>query len=311
VIVVCGEALIDLISHDGVLKAIPGGGPFNTAVSLGRLGVPVGFLSPLSTDHYGRLLERTLDESGVDLSYVLHSDAPTPLALAHVGRDGDPEYTFYLTGTAYAELPPSSIPELDARVVALHLGTLALATDPPRSAYEDLIEREAGRRVIALDPNVRPTICGDLDLYRVRFERWLGFAHVVKLSAADASWLYDGLPPAAVCERLVELGARLVVLTLGADGAIAQTASSSTSARPPRVKVVDTVGAGDAFGAGLLQRLWRKDRLDRDGVGRLDDAELADIVSFAAAVAALQSTRAGSSPPTLAEVEALIAAERD
>jgi fructokinase len=311
VIVVCGEALVDLISRDGVLEAVPGGGPFNTAVALGRLGVPVGFFASLSTDHYGRLLERTLDESGVDLRYALHRDAPTPLAVAHVGEDGDPEYTFYLAGTAYAELSPSSIPRLDGHVVALHLGTLALATDPPRSAYEALIEREAAHRVIVLDPNIRPSICGDPDVYRARFERWLGLTHVVKLSAGDAAWLYRGLPPAAVCSHLVERGARLVVLTLGRDGAIARTATSATSTRPPRVDVVDTVGAGDAFGAGLLRRLWQTDRLDRDGVGRLDDAELADVVSFAAAVAALQTTRAGSSPPTLAEVEALIAAERE
>ena len=104
VIVVCGEALIDLISSDGRLEPMAGGGPLNTAVALGRLGVPVGFLSALSTDAYGRLLERTLDENGVDLRYVLRTDAPTTLAVAHVARDGDAEYTFDTSGTAYTTL---------------------------------------------------------------------------------------------------------------------------------------------------------------------------------------------------------------
>ena len=305
-IVVCGEALIDLIATDGRIEPMPGGGPFNTAVALGRLGVPVGFLSALSTDPYGRLLERTLAESGVDLRYVLHTEAPTTLAVAHVAHDGDAEYTFETSGTAYTTLRPESLPRLSTEVVALHVGTLALATDPPRSAYEALIEHETARRVVVLDPNVRPDVCGSRDRYRARFEGWVGLAHVVKLSAADASWLYPGLTPVAVCELIVDLGARLTVLTLGPNGAIARTARRSTSARQAPVEVVDTVGAGDAFGAGLLRRLWETGRLDRDGVGELDDAELSDVVSFAVTVASLQVARQGSSPPTLTEVEAFM-----
>jgi fructokinase len=305
-IVVCGEALIDLIATDGRIEPMPGGGPFNTAVALGRLGVPVGFLSALSTDSYGRLLERTLAESGVDLTYVLHTDAPTMLAVAQVSHDGDAEYTFETPGTAYTTLQPECLPRLSTEVAALHVGTLALATDPPRSAYEALIERETDARVIVIDPNVRPGVHGDRDLYCARFERWVGLAHVVKLSAADASWLYPSLTPTAVCELMVELGARLAVLTLGPNGAIARTATRSTSARHAPMKVVDTVGAGDAFGAGLLRGLWETNRLNRDGVGELDDAELTDVVSFAVAVASLQVARQGSSPPTLAEVEAFM-----
>jgi fructokinase len=268
--------------------------------------VPVGFLSVLSTDSYGRLLERTLDESGVDLRHVLHTDAPTTLAVAHVAHDGDAEYTFDTSGTACTTLRPESLPPLATEVVALHVGTLALATDPPRSAYEALIERETDKRVIVLDPNIRPPLCGDRDLYRARFERWIGLAHVVKLSAADAAWLYPCLTPVAACDLLLAMGARLTVLTLGPNGAIARTATRGAAARHAPVEVVDTVGAGDAFGAGLLRRLWALDRLDRDHVGELDDTELADVVSFATAVASLQCMRQGSSPPTLVEVEAYL-----
>jgi fructokinase len=306
-ILVCGEALIDLIWTNGRLEPMAGGGPLNTAVALGRLGVPVSFLSALSTDPYGRILERTLDESGVDLRYVLHTNAPTTLAVAHVAHDGDAEYTFDTSGTAYTTLRRESLPRLAAEVVALHVGTLALATDPPRSAYEALIERERDERVIVIDPNIRPALCGNRDEYRARFERWVAHAHVVKLSAADASWLYPGLTPEAVCDLLVRTGARLTVLTLGPNGAIARTATRGATARHAPVEVVDTVGAGDAFGAGLLRGLWEHNRLDRDRIGELDDAELVDVVSFATAVASLQCTRQGSSPPTLAEVDAYLA----
>jgi fructokinase len=306
VIAVAGEALIDLVAGDGVLRPFPGGGPFNTAVALGRLGVPVGFLGRLSLDHFGRALEEQLAASGVDRRYVLHGTAPTPLAVVHTMPAGDAEYTFYLEGTAYAALTAADLPELGPDVVALHLGTLALATDPPAAALELLIERESKRRLIVIDPNVRPAVSGDRDAYRGRFDSWLDHAHVIKLSAADADWLYPGAAPDLVVESLLERGIRLAVLTLGAEGAIARSHAGRARARSPRVDVVDTVGAGDAFGAALLRRLWEHGRLGVDDVVRLEDAELTEVLAFATAVSALQCTRAGGVPPTLDEVEVFL-----
>lgn len=302
-IAVAGEALIDLVADDGLLRPIPGGGPFNTAVALASLGVPVGYVGRLSSDRFGRLLEQQLADSGVDRRYVLHGDAPTPLAIVHTGDAGDPEYAFYLDGTAYAAISPADLPLLGPEVVALHLGTLALATDPPASALEQLIEQEAERRLIVIDPNVRPAVCGDPDAYRRRFERWAAHAHVIKLSVVDAAWLYPGAAPDAVLDAVLDLGARLAVITLGADGASARSRAGRARAASPPVDVVDTVGAGDSFGAGFLRALWAANRLDADGVGRLDDRELAHALQFATAVGALQCARAGAVPPTLAEIE--------
>jgi fructokinase len=306
VIAVAGEALIDLVSRDGVLRPFPGGGPFNTAVALGRLRVPVGFVGRLSDDHFGRLLKERLAESGVDRRYVLPGPAPTPLAVVHTAGDGEPEYTFYLSGTAYAALTAADLPDLGADVVALHLGTIALATDPPASALELLIEREAAHRLVMIDPNVRPSVAGDRNAYRDRFESWAARAHVIKLSAHDAEWLYPGAPPEAVLESILGCGARLAVLTLGPDGAVARSAAAGARVASPRVDVVDTVGAGDTFGAALLQRLWATGRLDARSVGRLDDGELAGALEFATAAAALQCARAGAAPPSLDEVEAFL-----
>ncbi len=305
-IAVAGEALIDLVFEDGVLRPIPGGGPYNTAIALGRLDVPVAFLGRISRDHFGRLLEQGLADSGVDSRYVLRGPAPTALAVVNDTGDGDHEFSFYLVGTAYADLTAADLPELDSEVVAVCAGTLALATDPPAAAIETLIERESPRRLIVVDPNVRPAVFGDRDAYRGRFERWASFAHVIKLSEADARWLYPGGDPEAVLDALVGQGVQLAVLTRGGDGAVARSAAGRASVGAPAVEVVDTVGAGDSFGAGLLRRLGELEKLSATEVGRLVDAELRDALTFATAVATLACSRAGADPPTLAEVQAFL-----
>jgi fructokinase len=306
-ITVAGEALIDLVARDGSLYPIPGGGPFNTAVALARLDVPTSFLGRVSTDRLGRLLAAELERSGVDDRHLLRGSAPTPLAVVDTSESGDAEYTFYLASTAYADLMPSDLPELGDEVSCLHLGTLGLATDPPTAAYELLLERESARRLVVVDPNVRPDVIADANGYRRRFESWLGRVHVLKASAFDVEWLYPGLAAESFAERMLERGARIAVVTRGAEGAIALTGAGSARVEALEVEVVDTVGAGDAFGAGLLRRLWESDRLDPNAVGRMDDAELEDVLRFASAVSALQYSRAGAAPPTLAEVSAFAA----
>lgn len=309
-IAVAGEALIDLVERDGALHPLPGGGPFNTAVALGRLGVPTGFFGRLSNDRFGDLLARLLSESGVDDRYVLRGSAPTPVAIVRTSEDGDAAYSFQLAGTAYADLTPEDLPDLGPEVAALHLGTLALATDPPASTLEGLLRRESDRRLIMIDPNVRPDVIDDRDAYRARFGNLLSSTHLVKLSARDAEWLYPELEPSACADLLLSRGVRLAVVTLGAEGAIASTGAGSVRVEAFDVDVVDTVGAGDAFGAGLLRRLWESERLDPDTVGSMDGWELDGVLRFASAVAALQCSRAGAVPPTLAEAHAFAASRR-
>jgi len=308
VILVAGEALIDLVAEGGAFRPYPGGGPFNTAVALARLEVPVAFFGRLSRDGFGRLLDRTLANSGVDRSYVLPSDAPTPLALVHPGADGEPEYGFYLAETAYAELAPADLPALGDDVLALHVGTLALATDPPGSALRLLVEREAGRLLVVVDPNVRPAVLDDAAPYRARLDSCLEHADVVKLSATDAAWLWPGVSPQAAAGLLLERGAALAVVTLAADGALARSRRAQACAASPRVRVADAVGAGDTFGAALLRSLWQRNALSAEALADLDDRELEDALAFAVAAAALQCTYVGAQPPGLEDVVALVRA---
>ncbi len=305
-IVVGGEALVDLVDDHGLLSPVPGGGPFNTAIALGRLGIPVAYLGTLSHDDYGSLLALLLTEAGVDMSLVRWSDAPTPLAVVHRQDDGENAYTFYLTGTSLTDLPPEAVPALPEHAWAIHVGTLALAVDPPAAAYEALLDREARRRTIVLDPNVRPAVFGDQVSYRARFERLARLADVVKLSEHDAAWIYPELERADILERVLGLGPRLVAITMGTLGAVA--ASREGQARVPAVPitVVDTVGAGDIFGAALLAALVERDALEPGATRSLDDSLLEEAVGYAVTASAITCTRRGAVPPSRAEIAAWI-----
>jgi fructokinase len=305
VIVVGGEALVDLVEDGGRLRPVPGGGPFNTARALGRLGLNASFLGTLSCDAYGMTLGELLVDAGVDTSLVRRSHAPTPLALVQRGADGANAYTFYLAGTSLTDLPPDVMPRLPADVIALHVGTLGLAVDPPASAFERLIEREAGRCAIVLDPNVRPPVFGDQARYRERFEGLARLATVVKMSDGDAGWIYPGVEPVAAMEVVLGLGPRLVAVTRGPDGAMAATPNARARVAALPIEVVDTVGAGDVFGAALLAALIEHDALKPSAA--LDVATLERVLSFATKAAAFTCMRTGAVPPSRAEIDGLLA----
>ena len=308
-IVVAGEALVDLVEEGGMLRAVPGGGPFNTAIALGRLGVPVAYLGTLSRDDYGGVLAGLLADASVDLSLVRATDAPTPVAVVnkHAG-DGGNSYTFYLAGTAFADFPRASLPAIPDQAVALHVGTLALAVDPPATTYRLLVEREADKRTIVFDPNIRPAVFGAVEAYRLRFEQLCRLSTVVKMSRDDAAWIYPGCEPTEVIERVLDFGPRMIAVTLGAEGAMAASAVGRTHLPADHVDVVDTVGSGDSFGAALIASLHEQDALALDSTRPLDDAVLEKAVSLAISVAALTSMRTGAAPPSRGEVDAYLSA---
>ncbi|MGP4004344.1 carbohydrate kinase family protein, partial [Streptomyces sp. 8N706] len=265
-IVVAGEALIDLVpgpgptgpdhglgpeAEGGALAALlprPGGGPYNTAVALGRLGSPTAFCSRVSTDAFGEALLRGLRADGVDTSLVQRGPEPTTLAVTAIAEDGSAGYGFYVEGTAdrLFELP-ARLPDT-AR--ALSLGTCSLVLEPGASAYEELLRREAGRGVFtALDPNIRAALIPDADAYRARFRSWLPYTSLVKLSEEDAEWL-GGAP-----QDWLAAGPAAVVLTHGGKGlSVVTRDSGELSVRGEPVEVVDTIGAGDTVNAALLHR---------------------------------------------------------
>lgn len=316
----CGEALIDLVpvSVGGETAYVPraGGSPYNVALALGRLGASVGFFGRMSTDPFGQLLRERLIGAGVDCGLVREGPEPTALAVVHLARDQEPRFVFYGDRAADAEIQASELPttgDLDGadnglkRTVALHLGSISLLREPAASAYEALIRREGQRRVLSLDPNVRPSLIRDRATYQRRLDMWLRHAAIVKVSHADLAWLAPGRAPLEVAADWIERGPSLVVVTLGADGATAVTAGGRThpvtaTVAGEHVDVRDTVGAGDAFTAGLLCWLEARGRLERRALSDLTAEELRVCLSFANRVAAIACTRTGAEPPSRHEL---------
>ncbi len=295
-IVVCGEALIDVIHNgDGTQRAFPGGGPFNTARALARLGVPTAFLGRLSTDPFGRQLAGSLEADGVSLELASIGPEPTTIAIANVDSEGLAEYEFEVQGTSAPNLTLDVIPaHLKGDVEALHLGTLGLVLEPMASTLVDLLRRERDGRLIIVDPNVRVGMIPDAD-YRKRLNAVLCQSTVVKASDADLALLHPDMSYERAAEQLLGEGVKLVVVTLGAEGAFAAHRDLRVRVEAAPVEVVDTIGAGDAFGAGLLA--WLHDHGAVTPDLRLDEAELRSAVGFACLAAGITCARAGADPP--------------
>lgn len=297
-VVVAGEALVDLARDtQGALVPRLGGGPFNTARALGRLGRPAAFIGAVSRDRFGEQLAGALADDGVILDGRLRTDRSTSLAMAEVDERGVATYRFYISGTSAEALEPqTALAALPEAVSALHVGGLGLVLEPLAQAVEALVERLAGRALVIVDPNVRPSLIDDPDRYAARLGRMMARADVVKASDDDLHALYPGRPAGASAEALLGLGPKLVLLTLGETGAQAFGAFRAFHVEAPQVSVADTIGAGDAFSGAWLARWLRLG-------ARLDDRDaVRDATAFACRAAALSCTRPGACPATQAEL---------
>ena len=300
-IVCCGEALIDMlpaVSQAGKAALAPhaGGALFNTSIALGRLGVPVEFFSGLSTDLFGRQLRDALAASHVGLRYARFSARPTTLAFAHV-VGGQATYTFYDEGTAGRMLAKADLPALESEVAAMLFGAVSLISEPCGSSYEALMRREADRRVMMLDPNIRPAFITDRNAYVERFRRMMTHADILKLSDEDLAWFGEEGSMEEIAGRWLERGPRLVIVTRGSQGAIGYTRHFNVSAVPPRVAVVDTVGAGDTFNAGVLASLYEQGALRKDAIASLSQEAVRHALDLGIRTAAVTVSRAGADPP--------------
>ncbi len=299
-VVVAGDAFVDLttaVSRDGEPAYVPhpGGSCLNVAVGLARLDVPTSLLARISDDSFGALLRRHLTGSGVRGEHLIPTGDLTGLAVADLDG-GQAGYSFHTADTADRGLRPDDLPELPSGA-ALHTGSVALVQQPQADTLTGLLRREAGRRLISLDPNVRPSLIADRSGYLTQLAEWVALSDLVKVSDEDLAWLHPGEPYAAVARRWLESGPALVVVTRGSEGAWAITPSGEAEVATPKVDVVDTVGAGDAFTAGTLAWLHHRGRLHRVDLTGLGSGELRELLGSAAAIAADTCTRAGAEPP--------------
>lgn len=298
----CGEALIDMLprtSTEGEACFAPyaGGAVFNTAIALGRLGAPSAFFSGVSNDMLGEILADTLTASKVDTRFLARSDRPTTVAFVKL-VNGQATYAFYDEATAGRMLSNDQLPSLPKDVEALFFGGISLVNDPAASTYEALQSRECAARVTMIDPNIRPGfIAGKEAEYRARIERMIARADIVKLSDEDLHWLEGQGDLTALARGILAKGPKVVFITEGAKGARAVTATQDVSVAAQKVTVVDTVGAGDTFNAGVLAALHQVGALTKAAVAGLSDATLTAALTLGTRAAAVTVARAGANPP--------------
>ena len=302
-ILCCGEALIDMIAEPTVSGAqgfVPhsGGAIFNTAIALGRLGTSAGMLTGLSSDMFGQQLADALQASHVDASHVIRSDRPTTLAFVQL-KDGHATYSFIDENSAGRMLTPEDMPKQLPAVSALYFGGISLACEPCADAYAALLGRHGPDRAVMLDPNIRPDFIKDQTRYRTRLNRMIAQSDIIKVSDEDLDWIIPGPEPLEQkVPLLFQAGPAVVIVTRGSEGASGYLANGSETSIPVKpVEVVDTVGAGDTFNAGVLAELDRTGQLTKANLRNLGLDELRSALSKGAEVAAITVSRAGANPP--------------
>ena len=302
VLVVVGEALIDLVPLGGndQFQARPGGSPFNVAVGLARLGNRTALMARLADNAFGRVLRDHAAAEGIDLSSAPHAIEPTTLAVVSLDDLAQASYDFYFEGTADWQWTAAEIARLPVQTSVLHFGSIASWTEPGSVLLHDLATgaRATGQVLVSYDPNVRPLLLGEPARARALVERSVGVSHVVKASTEDIEWLYPGVGSAHVGARWTELGADLVVITDGPEGAVAYRADQAPVGCAGRlVDVADTVGAGDAFTSGLLSALAQRGLHTPARVAQLSTADLSECLAEAVLVSSLTCERSGADPP--------------
>lgn len=309
-ILCCGEALIDMLqrkSEAGEAAFAPyvGGAVFNTAVALGRLGVQTQFFSGISSDFFGQMLLDSLTANNVGTRYVHVSDQPTTLAFVRL-TDGQASYMFYDENSAGRLLSVDHLPELDDDVTALQFGAISLIPEPCGSAYEALLAREHSRRVTILDPNIRPGFIPDKDRHMQRMRRMIAMTDIVKVSDEDLAWFGESGTTHEIARRWIEAadeqGPKLILVTHGADGVTGYTSDLTVNVAAERVPVVDTVGAGDTFTAGVLASLHEAGLLSKAKLAVLTEAQIRDALALGVKAAAITVSRAGANPPWRSEI---------
>lgn len=293
---VVGEALVDVVQRDGqVLGEHVGGSPLNVAAGLGLLGRPVEFLTWIGDDDRGRRIVGRLEAAGVTLAAGSSSASRTGVAQASLDETGAATYRFDLEWQL-----PHAVP--DAPLV-LHTGSIATALDPGWLAVRDLIAHHRATSSITFDPNVRAAFYRDAREGRSRVEEFVALADVVKASDEDLRWLAPEMPPQQLAEHWLTLGPSVVAVTLGGSGSMAICADGQVDIPAYPGEVVDTLGAGDSFMAGLIDALWGLGLLGASARNMLRDIKtgtLTQTLRAASLCSALTVAQQGATPPDAA-----------
>jgi fructokinase len=295
---VVGEVLIDLIPEGSDRKPVVGGGPANTAKALAKLGIDTQFIDGISNDKYGQMAKNELKTVGVKLDYVKYSDKPTSLALVSLSDSRSATYEFVIENTATFDFTPDWLPNPQTDLPSLlHIGTLAAVIEPGACALFKWAQSAAKVAPVVFDPNIRPAVLSDRSKYVAQAERWVEISSAVKVSDEDIKWLYPSLNIEQAVNNWLTKGPSLIVVTYGDKGLTGYRKREMISTDSVKVKVADTVGAGDTVGAILVEAIAK------DGLDSLKGQRLETMLKRAAKAAAITVSRVGANPPTFQELE--------
>jgi len=308
-----GEAVIDMFQKNvpglgEVFLPLPGGCSYNTSIAISRLGSPAAFIGRLSTNFFGKIQIERLRENNVRDDLLIRCDQNPILAFIKTEEGRQPQYAFYDEGTADRLLSTDELPPLPPETTCIVFGSVSMCMEPIATTIETFINKAAEKTVIAFDPNIRPMMIKDRAAYLKRFEKWAGVSTIVKISAEDYEYVDSGKNPREALRNILAMGSRLVIITLGPDGAAAmlrrddgsviETGSPAFDAGI----VADTVGAGDTFLGTFLVWLRQRNKLSHNAIANLSENDLNDALTFANKAAAIVCTRRGAEPPTLEEI---------
>ena len=302
-ILVGGENLMDMIQIDNqnenaLFEAVPGGSPYNLAMAAGRQGVKVGYVTPISKDKNGEQLAQNLFNSNVSLLGP-RVTAPTSLAMVHI-EDAIPSYSFYREETAERLVTLDSLSKnITSKVSIFHIGSLALTGGEDALVWEEFVKRARKNNIkVSLDPNVRPSLIAEPDVYRQRIKNLMTEVDILKLSDEDLLWLFNDSADEtnALAELEAIARAEILIVTKGSQGsAIFHEKKWHEITSLPVEKLSDTVGAGDTFMASVLAWVMKQEKLNELALLELNEKK--ELLNYAAKAAALNCEKQGCNPP--------------
>ena len=280
--------LIDILPTGDVV----GGGPANTARALARLDHGVDFIDGISTDRYGLMARKVLARDGVGLAHSLNSDKPTCTATVTLDSLGVASYEFLIDNTATFDFKALWLPDPSiSKPSVLHIGTLATIIEPGAGELFDWALRVGEFAPIVFDPNIRPSVMGDREIYSSTVEKWVSISSIVKVSDEDIKCLYPDETMDEVAHRWIAQGVSCVVITRGVHGLIGFTEHGMEEIDGAKIAVIDTVGAGDTVGAIIVEGVIVH------SVAGLHGHVLNSVLHKAAIAAGISCSRAGAQPP--------------
>jgi len=313
-----GEAVIDMLQKNvsglgNVFLPLPGGCSYNTSIAIGRLGAPVAFLGRLSKNFFGEIQVKRLRDNNVRDDLFLRCEQNPILAFIKTEEGKEPQYAFYDEAAADRLLTTDDLPAMPDDATCINFGSISMNMEPIATTIETLILKEAmnkveERKVIAFDPNIRPFMIKDRDEYIKRFKKWVSVCTIAKISSEDFEFILPNTEPQEALRKILDLGTRFAVVTLGSAGASAMLRrddGSITRVYAPAAhieKIADTVGAGDTFQGALLAWLELRGKMSHNAIAELSEADLYEALVFANKAAAIVCTRYGAEPPSIDEL---------